>query len=267
LFRVYLTNKPSIPARNLSIWLLPGPNTPEYRGLGEIIDYLAHKHGNSPFPPHVTLSMLPFEFPLEVARDVVEEMKEEWFSKRIEFESIFTTTAGILVHGRRGNQTTRDAGGQPTRPPRDLLPGHDQERVPKGDQGFDMATSTVILQQRFHDRLQEEIQKRRLAGAIPPGTPDVRNIVPRFPHLSLAYTERGKEEGIKEIAEKGWYAESPRSNPDEAVGIELAGFKSYKVGAIFFAYCGGLKPEKWTIFERLEEDTVQGQGQGAVEEN
>jgi len=106
-----------------------------------------------------------------------------------------------------------------------------------------------VLQQRFHDRLQEEVQKRRLAGTIAPDTPDVRNIVPWFPHLSLAYTDRGQEEGIKEIAEKGWYTQS---KPDEPAGIQLAGFNSYKVGAIFFAYCGGLKPEKWTIFERIE---------------
>lgn len=233
--------------------------------------------------------MLPVDYPLEVVRDIVEEMKEEWFSKRIEFETIFTTPVGIVVQGQRGDQTTVS---EPGRPPVDLLgrPDQTQTQVPTkkaniikrivqhvtpsrtpplvqegmvvsrpgpreqharvGDGENDTATSAVILQQRFHDRLQQEVQNRRLTGAIAPDTPDVRNIVPWFPHLSLAYTERGQEEGIKEIAERGWYTQS---KPDEPLGIQLAGFKGYKVGAIFFAYCGGLKPEKWTIFERIEE--------------
>jgi hypothetical protein len=285
LVQVDLTNPTSTPARNLSIWLLPAINSPEYQRIGEIINYLAHKYGNTPFPPHVTLSMLPVDFPLEVVRDVVEEMKEEWFSKWIEFETIFTTPVGIAVHGRRGNQSTVSESKRPwpdqvqiqvptkkesiierlvwhVTPSRTLPPAQEgmvvsrpdthEQHARVGDGENNTAIAIAMLQQRFHDKLQEEVQKRRLAGTIAPDTPDVRNTVPWFPHLSLAYTERGQEEGIKEIAEKGWYTQS---RPDEPVGIQLAGFKNYKIGAIFFAYCGGLKPEKWTIFERIEEAT------------
>jgi len=232
--RVRVSWTDTILARNLSIWLLPGADSTEYQRLGEIINYLAEKNGNTPFPPHVTLSMLPADFPLEIVRDVVEEVKEEWFSRRIEFESLFTTAVGIVVHGQRGNQAgaSMDSGS-----------GHDH-----------IVASTISLQQRFHDRLQEEVQKRRLTGTLAADTPDVRNIVPWFPHLSLAYTERGQEEGVREIAEKGWFTQS---KPGEALGIELAGLKGYKIGAIYFAYCGGLKPEKWQIFERIEETQRQ----------
>jgi len=218
--------------------------------------------------------MLPFEFPLEIVRDVIDEMKEEWFTRRIEFERVFTTTVGIAVHGRR------DTLGLPI------------QRLGDAEGGGNTTVSLVFLQQRFHDRLQEEIQTRRVAGTIPVDTPDVRNIVPWFPHISLAYTERGQEEGVQDIQARGWYSppvtssnllatpepELKRSSSStflrslpflnkkknketkattaqspEVTNIKLGGFEGYKVGAIFFAYCGGLRPEKWDIFERIEE--------------
>ncbi|KIM26542.1 hypothetical protein M408DRAFT_330511 [Serendipita vermifera MAFF 305830] len=202
-------------SRNLSIWLLPSTTSPEYRDFSKIIDYLAEKHGKASFSPHATLAMLPADFPLEIVHDVINEMKRDWFSRRIEFEKVFTTWVGVVIQGRHD---TVDAAG----------------------------VSIGSLQQAFHDRLQEEVQKRRTAGTIAADTPDVKNIVPWFPHISLAYTEKGQDESVKDIESKGWY------KPLDG-GIEIAGFQGYKIGAIHFAYCGGLKPEKWTLFEQIEE--------------
>lgn len=152
-------------------------------------------------------------------------MKQDWFSRKIEFEKVFTTMVGIAIQGRH-----------------DTLDGS----------GEGEGTTVGSLQQKFHDRLQEEVQKRRTAGTIPADTPDVRNIVPWFPHISLAYTERGQEESVKDIEGKGWYT---RSISRDGI-VEVGGFQGYKIGAIHFAYCGGLKPEKWTLFKQIEEGTV-----------
>ncbi|KIM26543.1 hypothetical protein M408DRAFT_25254 [Serendipita vermifera MAFF 305830] len=203
------------PARNLSIWLLPSATSPECREFSKVVDYLAKKNGKTPYAPHATLAMLPADFPLEIVRDVVNETKRDWFSRRIEFEKVYTTSKGVMIRGRHD---TVDAAG----------------------------VSLGSFQQAFHDRLQEEVQKRRTTGTIAADTPDVKNIVPKFPHISLAYTDKGQEESVKDIKKKGWY------KPLDG-GIKIAGFKGYKIGAIHFVYCGGLKPEKWKLFEQIED--------------
>jgi hypothetical protein len=206
---------PPVPG-NVSVWLLPKLNSSEYKSFDDIINSLAVKHGNHPFQPHVTLAMLPRDFPLVVLNKVVDEMKDELFNCRVEFDHIFATTVGIAIQGA-------------------------QEEPLMG------------LQHKFHNRLSEEL---RTWHSLPEdqrgeqktyGYQAAQNIVPAFPHFSLAYTTVGQAEGVSELEQKGISKQGDGSRGR----LTLAGYEGYQIGAIFLAYCGGLKPEFWTIFKEI----------------
>ena len=206
-----------MPASNLSLWLLPKQSSPENEALSGVIQNLATKYQKYPHLPHVTLSILPEKFPLVVVNSVLEEMKGELFKETVEFETLFTSRGAIMVHGKHDNHLAE-------------------------------------LQKKWHTRLAEELQRCVDNGELNEEelrqegvSMDVKNVVPWFPHLSIAYTNTGHQEGIDELEAKGSYKPSPP--------IELGGYTGYKIGAIFAAYCGGLKAEKWKIFMRLEDES------------
>lgn len=210
-----ITDVRSMPASNLSLWLLPKQSSPENQALSDVINTLATKYQKHPHLPHVTLSILHAEFPLVVVNSVLEEMKDELFNETVEFETLFTNHASIIVHGRHDNKLAE-------------------------------------LQKKWHARLAEELKRRVDNGELDQeelrekGVRDVQNVVPWFPHFSVAYTNTGHQEGVDELEAKGLYKSSPP--------IELGGYTGYKIGAIFAAYCGGLRAEKWKIFMRLEDE-------------
>lgn len=201
---------------NLSLWLLPKQSSPENQALSDVIKTLATKYQKYPHLPHVTLSILPAEFPLVVVNSVLEEMKGELFNETIKFENLFIAPAAIMVHGKHDNKLAE-------------------------------------LQNKWHARLAEELQRRVDNGELnaeelrQKGVIGVKNVVPWFPHFSVAYTNTGHQEGVDELEANGLFKPSPP--------IELSGYTGYKIGAIFAAYCGGLRAEKWKIFMRLEDES------------
>lgn len=222
---------------NLSVWLLPSVQSQEYTDLANIITGLAEKHSNHPYAPHVTLAMLPASFPPSIVERVLREMQSRLYQQSVVFDNINTNWVGIAVHGRK---YARPLAGQPV---------HEK--------------STLLwLQEEFHHRLNEE-----LTAAIQRGDPEVmdlgytrvNNIVGSFPHFSLAYTEVGQKEGVQELEETGVlvrYGEDLhdlQKGSDDLIGqgLTLAGHRGFKVGAMYAAYCGGFKPEKWRVFLRI----------------
>lgn len=200
---------------NVSVWLLPAETSTEFEALQNIINILANKYHNHPFVPHVTLSMLPAQFPLDIVDRVLHEMKEDLFQETVEFEKLFTTDAGIAVYGKHDNHL------------------HD-------------------LQRKFHMRLTEELKRSVNEGNYTSDqleqigvSLDVKNIVPWFPHYSVAYTPCDQQKGVDDLIEKGLY------NVKDTV-MELGGYPGFKVGAIWCAFCGGLKPEKWQTFKKID---------------
>lgn len=163
--------------------------------------------------------MLPAQFPLIVVNRVLEEMKGDFFKETVvEFETLFTANSAIIVSGKKESHLAE-------------------------------------LQRRFHIRLAEELKASVDAGELNEEelrrngvSMDVRNIVPWFPHFSVAYTTSGHQEGLAELVERGLYKPT--------APIELGGYNGYKVGAIFAAYCGGLDAEKWKVFMKLEDETT-----------
>ncbi|PVG00160.1 hypothetical protein CPB86DRAFT_806033 [Serendipita vermifera] len=205
--------------RNVSVWLLPELKSSEFKSFDDIINSLAVKHGNHPFQPHVTLAMLPRDFPLVVLNKVVDEMKGDLFNCQVNFDFIFATSVGIAIQGA-------------------------QEEPLMG------------LQQKFHHRLSEELtiwhslSEDQRGDQKTYGYNIAQNIVPAFPHFSLAYTTVGQQEGVQELEEKGIYKRGDGSRGR----LTIAGYEGYRIGAIFFAYCGGLKPEAWQIFKEISAD-------------
>ncbi|CCA66518.1 hypothetical protein PIIN_00203 [Serendipita indica DSM 11827] len=231
------TEERFIMAGNLSVWLLPSVQSQEYTDLANIITGLAEKHSNHPYAPHVTLAMLPASFPPSIVERVLREMQSRLYQQSVVFDNINTNWVGIAVHGRK---YARPLAGQPV---------HEK--------------STLLwLQEEFHHRLNEE-----LTAAIQRGDPEVmdlgytrvNNIVGSFPHFSLAYTEVGQKEGVQELEETGVlvrYGEDLhdlQKGSDDLIGqgLTLAGHRGFKVGAMYAAYCGGFKPEKWRVFLRI----------------
>ncbi|KAG8823057.1 hypothetical protein FRC18_010829 [Serendipita sp. 400] len=226
-------------ASNLSVWLLPAQSSPENQVLSSIIGHLATKYGNYAYHPHVTLAMLPPSFPPAIVERVLNEMKSKLFEKQVVFEALHPGQAGIFVYGRREYTST----GAPT--------------------------GLMALQQVFHDRLNEELKvalERGDEAVVNLGYTEVRNIVPMFPHFSIAYTPAGQAEGVAELQQMGFYTLTPAHQEESGAtqtpgdvdalnageGMTLGGYRGYQVGALFAAYCGGLRPEKWRIFMRIE---------------
>ena len=181
--------------------------------------------------------MLPASFPPNIVERVMREMQPRLYQQRVVFDTIAATWVGIAVYGRKHTQA-------PTNPPTNV------------------GTVLAALQAEFHQRLNEE-----LASAIQRGDPEVanlgytfvKNIVPGFPHFSLAYTEVGQNEGVLELEQTGVLVRNgpslyPIQDDVEQVGegLTLAGHRGFQVGALYAAYCGGLKPEKWRVFLRIE---------------
>ncbi|KAF9525387.1 hypothetical protein CPB83DRAFT_859477 [Crepidotus variabilis] len=208
--------KPEKPMNsNLSVWLLPGQNSPENKAFQTILDDLAAKHGKSTYLPHVTLAIVNFSpYTTDAERDelrqkveaVLQEMKEELFASRITFDHIFYNHVALIVEGRKDEKL-------------------------------------LELQKLFHAKINKPLS------------------VPWFPHFTLGYNEGGKEEkeaDIKELEDKALYRNSKLKSATEdpltnGEGMELGGHNGYKIGAIYGAWCGDLKPENWKIFLKLEE--------------
>ncbi|KAG8833494.1 hypothetical protein FRC17_010606 [Serendipita sp. 399] len=232
-------SQPSEPS-NLSVWLLPAQSSPENEKLSSIIKHLAKKYGNYAYHPHVTLAMLPASFPPDIVERVLNEMKPQLFQQQIIFEALHAGQVGIFVYGHREFTS---------------------EGAPAG---------LMALQHAFHYRLNQELQialERGDEAIMNLGYREVRNIVPMFPHFSIAYTPVGQSEGVTELEQMGLYTRPAETQGEHATtqvpgggmddltasdGMKLGGYRGYQVGALFAAYCGGLRPEKWRIFMRLE---------------
>ncbi|KAG8867747.1 hypothetical protein FRC20_004997 [Serendipita sp. 405] len=231
-------SQPSSPS-NVSVWLLPAQSSPENQVLSSIIGHLANKYGNYAYHPHVTLALLPPSFPPAIIERVLNEMKSKLFEERVVFEALHPGQTGILVYGRREYSSTG---------------------APAG---------LMALQQVFHDRLDEELKvalERGDEAVVNLGYTEVRNIVPMFPHFSIAYTPAGQAEGVAELQQMGFYTLTPAHQGESGTaktpgdvdalnageGMTLGGYRGYQVGALFAAYCGGLRPEEWRIFLRVE---------------
>lgn len=203
-------------ASNLSVWLLPAQDSPENKALQNILDDLAAKHGKSSYLPHVTLAII------NLHPSTTEEQRNE-LAQRVETalqemkEELFA--ARITFDHLFYNNAAMIVEG-------------------KKDEGL------LELQRKFHEKIDAKLN------------------VSWFPHFSIAYNQGGnaeKEADIKELEDRGLYKKKAKgSSSDEGSndeGIELGGYTGFKVGGLYGAFCGGLLPEKWKIFLKIEEES------------
>jgi hypothetical protein len=74
----------------------------------------------------------------------------------------------------------------------------------------------------------------------------VQTYAPAFPHFSLTYSHQ-VEESIGFLESEGLLRVIDNTH------LEIGGYDSFRIGAIYAAYCGDLHPEKWRIFLKVRE--------------
>jgi len=88
-----------MPKRNISVWVLPKPNSSEFASFQKIIDSIANKHGKTTYQPHVSLAIVDVNTDVPTVKKAIEDLKFELFQAKVRFKYLFTAPGAVIVHG------------------------------------------------------------------------------------------------------------------------------------------------------------------------